>query len=134
MASRLHNLAIDCDDHYVLMQWWKRVLDGYDDDPLDPNHPGDPMSALVGPAGSPRLLFIPVPETKTVKNRLHLDLCPQDRTRDEEVARIEALGGTVHERHVRDDGSGWVTMLDPEGNEFCVERSSAEREQAAQPG
>jgi hypothetical protein len=133
MASHFDNLTIDCDDHYALMQWWKQVLDGYDDDPNDPNNPGDPASALVGPAGAPRLLFMPVPEGKTVKNRLHMDLRPQDTTRDEEVERIVGLGGTVFERHVNDDGTGWVTMLDPEGNEFCIERSTAEREQPAQP-
>lgn len=116
MASRLHNLTIDCDDHYVLMQWWKRVLDGYDDDPLDPNHPGDPMSALVGPAGSPRLLFIPVPETKTVKNRLHLDL----RSTDLAAATDQALAlGATRADDVY-DGGRWQVLRDPEGNEFCL--------------
>jgi predicted enzyme related to lactoylglutathione lyase len=73
------------------------------------------------------VLFIGVPEGKTVKNRLHIDLMPTDRTRDEEVERLLAAGGRIHEDHRRDDGTGWVTMLDPEGNEFCVERSQAER-------
>jgi predicted enzyme related to lactoylglutathione lyase len=61
-----------------------------------------------------------------VKNRVHLDWGPTERTRDEEVERIASLGGTIHEDHRRPDGRGWVTMKDPEGNEFCVERSQTE--------
>ena len=67
----------------------------------------------------PALIFVPVPEAKTVKNRLHLDLNPDDR--DREVARLEGLGATR-----ADVGQGpdvtWVVMPDPEGNEFCVLR------------
>lgn len=67
------------------------------------------------------------PQPKTVKNRVHLDLQPQDRTRDEEVERLLALGATLQGDHRRPDGTGWVTLHDPEGNEFCVERSAGER-------
>ena len=91
-------------------------------------HDDDP-EVLVAPSyphTSHGLLFIPVPEGKTVKNRVHLDLQPTDGTRDELVERALALGATVVEDHRRDDGGGWVTMADPEGNEFCVERSAAE--------
>ncbi|MEU8221472.1 VOC family protein [Kribbella sp. NPDC048915] len=70
---------------------------------------------------------IAVPEGKTVKNRVHFDWAPTERTRDQEVERILTLGGTVHEDHRTPEGPGWVTMKDPEGNEFCVERSAAER-------
>ncbi len=73
------------------------------------------------------MLFIAVPESKSVKNRVHLDWSPTERTRDEEVDHILSLGGTIHEDHRRPDGPGWVTMRDPEGNEFCIERSDAER-------
>lgn len=62
-----------------------------------------------------------------MKNRVHLDLQPQDRTRDEEVERLLALGATLQGDHRRPDGTGWVTLHDPEGNEFCVERSAGER-------
>jgi hypothetical protein len=79
----------------------------------------------------PKLLFIPVPEPRTVKNRLHLDLQPQDRSRDEEVARLVGLGATIVEDHRNPDGTGWVWMGDPEGNDFCVERSVTERSAAA---
>jgi hypothetical protein len=72
------------------------------------------------------MLFIPVPEGKTVKNRLHLDVSPVDRTRDEEVARLIGLGATQIDDRRSADGAGWVVLADPEGNEFCVERSDAE--------
>jgi hypothetical protein len=58
---------------------------------------------------------------------VHLDVVPTDGTRDEEVARLAALGASVVADHRRADGSGWVTMADPEGNEFDVERAAAER-------
>jgi hypothetical protein len=75
------------------------------------------------------MLFIPVPEPRTVKNRVHLDIVPSDRTRDEEVARLVELGASVVEDHrnERGEGLGWVWLADPEGNDFCVERSAAER-------
>ncbi|NJA57036.1 VOC family protein, partial [Streptomyces sp. NEAU-H3] len=72
-------------------------------------------------------LFVRVDEPKTTKNRGHVDLRPRDRTRDAEVRRLLALGATLHEDHRRADGSGWVTLRDPEGNEVCVERSAGER-------
>ena len=66
------------------------------------------------------LLFITAPDRKTVKNRVHLDLRPADRTREQEVERILALGASQLADHRRPDGSGWITLADPEGNEFCV--------------
>jgi len=63
-------------------------------------------------------------ESKAVKNRLHLDVMPSDRTQDEEIARLVGLGAKV----VSDPRpeSGWVLMADPEGNEFDVEISVSE--------
>jgi len=61
-----------------------------------------------------------VPEGKAVKNRLHLDLQPQGVRRDDEVQRLLGLGATVVGDRRQPDGTGWVTMADPEGNEFCV--------------
>ncbi|MFF7752871.1 VOC family protein [Streptomyces sp. NPDC007971] len=60
-----------------------------------------------------------VPEAKTAKNRLHLDLHPGDGRRADEVARLEALGASVL-REAKEPGGAWVVMADPEGNEFCV--------------
>jgi hypothetical protein len=81
---------------------------------------------LKGPLGEPNLLFIPVPESKTAKNRLHLDLQPTI-PREEEVYRLLRLGATLVDDRREVDGTGWAVMADPEGNEFCVERSKAER-------
>ncbi|MFJ9611439.1 VOC family protein [Kitasatospora sp. NPDC101176] len=122
MASLVRHVTIDCADPYELARFWALVLDGTlgEDD-----RPGDP-EAVVESAGA-SLLFIRVPEGRSVKNRLHLDLQPQDRGRDEEVARVVALGATVLADRRTPDGKGWVTLGDPEGNEFCVERSRAER-------
>ena len=84
---------------------------------------------IIGPAGEPRLLFIEVPEGKRVKNRVHLDLEPTDRARDDEIERVVALGATPLHDLRKDDGSGWLVLADPEGNEFCILRSRPEREQ-----
>jgi antitoxin (DNA-binding transcriptional repressor) of toxin-antitoxin stability system len=73
------------------------------------------------------LLFIRVPEGKTVKNRLHFDLVPLNRTRDAEVERLLAAGAVLASDQRRPNGRGWVVLADPEGNEFCVETSEAER-------
>jgi len=76
----------------------------------------------------PGLVFVSVSGAKTLKNRLHIDLAPRaDDDQAAEVARLQTLGATVVEDHRNDDGSGWAYMADPEGNEFCVERSDAER-------
>ena len=82
---------------------------------------------IVDPESGHRLLFIEVPDEKSGKNRLHLDLVPTDRTRDEEVERVRGLGARDVEDHRRPDGTGWVVLVDPEGNEFCILRSDAER-------
>jgi predicted enzyme related to lactoylglutathione lyase len=57
---------------------------------------------------------------KQVKNRVHLDLRPADCTREQEVERVLALGASYLADHRRPDGSGWITLADPEGNEFCI--------------
>jgi hypothetical protein len=126
MTARPRNITFDCADPHALAVFWSQVT-GYNEDPDNPNAPGDPEGLLVGPDGQPNLLFIAVPEPKTVKNRVHLDLEPDDRTRDQEVERLLGLGAALVADLRRPDGSGWVVLADPEGNEFCVERSPAER-------
>ena len=124
MTSLIRHLTIDCADAFALGSFWHAVLDA----PLDPDdHPGDPEAVLLTEGVG--LLFITVPEPKSpqLKNRLHLDLQPQDRPRDAEVERLLALGATLVADRRRPDGTGWVTLADIEGNEFCVERSAAER-------
>lgn len=120
------NITIDCVDWPGQVAFWSALLE-YADDPENPNSPDDPEGLIIGPAGGPSLLFIPVPEAKTVKNRLHLDLCPVGTTRDEEVERALGLGASVVDDRREPDGRGWVVMGDPEGNEFCIERSAAEK-------
>jgi predicted enzyme related to lactoylglutathione lyase len=123
VPSAVRHVTFDCADPYQLATFWSQVLGGS----LDPeDEPGDP-EAVVQAEGSPTLLFQRVPEGKTVKNRVHLDLQPQGVRRDDEVERLQALGATVVGDHRRPDGTGWVTMADIEGNEFCVERSDLER-------
>jgi hypothetical protein len=129
MTAHIRTVTFDCADHHALAAFWRQVT-GYVDDPDNPNLPGDPEVLLVAPDGGPRLLFVPVPEPKTAKNRVHLDLMPDDRTRDEEAARLLAIGATLIADHREPDGTGWVVLADPEGNEFCVERSAAERSAA----
>jgi catechol 2,3-dioxygenase-like lactoylglutathione lyase family enzyme len=129
MTARIKAITIDCADYIKLADFWSQVT-GFVEDPDDPNNPGDPAWGLLSPDRQLMLLFVPVPEQKTVKNRIHLDIVPVDRTRDEEVERLKALGATEVADHRRPGGSGWVVLADPEGNEFCVERSDAERSPA----
>ena len=124
----IRTITIDCADAAVVGRFWEVLLGwplevGPDVDAVE----GYLMAFLQNPAGGPNVLFQQVPEPKRVKNRVHLDLGPTDRTRDEEVARLQAAGATIVGDHRKPDGTGWVVMADPEGNEFCVERSDAER-------
>jgi hypothetical protein len=122
LRSIIHSITFDCSDAYKLASWWSEVVG----QPIHADdNPGDEAALIEMPAG-PRLLFIQVPDSRTVKNRVHLDLCPEG-TRDAEVERLLGLGATLFEDHRRPDGSGWITLTDPEGNEFCVERGEAER-------
>ncbi|WP_405732898.1 hypothetical protein OG885_18990 [Streptomyces sp. NBC_00028] len=83
-------------------------------------HPEDPYDKDSGTGLGRRLLFQRVPEEKTGKNRLHLDLHPGDGLRAAEVERLTGLGARVL-REVREPSGAWVVMADPEGNEFCVQ-------------
>lgn len=116
------NTCIDCSDPYSLALFWSRVLDT----PMDPeDSPDDDETGFdIGPGQT--LLFLKVPELKTVKNRLHICLEPGQR-RDAEVDRLLALGATLYDDRRNADGTGWAVMRDPEGNEFCVLRSAEER-------
>ncbi|MEV5338873.1 VOC family protein [Streptomyces sp. NPDC052676] len=82
-------------------------------------HPDDPYDEDSGTGLGRRLLFQRVPEPKSGKNRLHLDLHPGEGRREAEVERLGSLGASVL-REVREPAGRWVVMADPEGNEFCV--------------
>ena len=122
MPLRWQATCIDASDPPALARWWAELLGWrltFEDDD------GDEV-ALEPPEGSaedgvsPDLLFLRVPEGKAVKNRLHIDLRPEDR--DAEVARAEALGARRVDVGQGDDKT-WVVLADPEGNEFCILRA-----------
>jgi catechol 2,3-dioxygenase-like lactoylglutathione lyase family enzyme len=119
MTSRISHTSFDAIDAYAQSVWWSKVLD-FVEDPDDPNEPGHEECLITARDVSQLLLFITVPDAKQLKNRVHLDLRPADREREEEVARVVALGATFLADHRRPDGSGWITLADPEGNEFCI--------------
>ncbi len=126
VTALISHTSFDCDDAHALSLFWGKVL-GFTEDPHDPNEPGDDECMIFSADGAQRLLFIEVPEVKQVKNRLHLDLMPAEGTRDEELERLLELGAHTVDDRRRPDGSGWVVLADPEGNEFCILRSDAER-------
>jgi predicted enzyme related to lactoylglutathione lyase len=122
---KIQHVTVDCADPYGLATFWSQVM-GWPISDID--SPGDDEVLLEPPTpGTPELLFQSVPEPKTVKNRLHFDLCPDERTRDEEVSRLLTMGAALVADHRTPTGRGWVLMADPEGNEFCVEMSVSER-------
>lgn len=126
MTFKIHNVTVDARNAYAQSLWWTQVT-GWEQDPDDPNEPEHTHCWIGAGDGSAGLLFVNVPEGKTVKNRVHFDVQPTDRTRDEEVERLVGVGASVVDDHRQPDGRGFVVMADPEGNEFCVERSAAER-------
>jgi Glyoxalase-like domain len=116
-------VTFDCAQPYELATFWRDATGGE----LHPETEKEDDEILLR-GGGVDLLFIKVPEGKSVKNRLHLDLAGSaGSTRDEEVERLLGLGARVFEDRRNPDGTGWVTMLDPEGNEFCVCRAEYER-------
>ncbi|MFC4003313.1 VOC family protein [Prauserella oleivorans] len=122
MTSKFTELAIDCADPHGLARFWCAVL-GYEvqdqeDEIVTIGSPTVPEGRNRRGPVPPTLTFARVPEGKTAKNRLHIDVNPTDREQHDEVARLLDLGA----RHV-DVGQGqqsWVVLADPEGNEFCV--------------
>ncbi|ADD44017.1 phosphoribosyltransferase [Stackebrandtia nassauensis DSM 44728] len=122
MNVTIENVAFDCADAYRLASFWSRVTGR----PLHADDaPGDPVAVILGDPNWPTLYFQQVPEPKTVKNRVHVCLCP-DGPRDTEIERVLALGATMFADLRQPDGSGHVVLTDPEGNEFCLLRSRAE--------
>jgi hypothetical protein len=114
MGLEWEQTIVDSADPAVLGEWWRRALDWVvvNDDPEE-------YEIRPSPDRLPGLLFVRVPEAKSVKNRLHLDFRPE--AQEAEVDRLVSLGATRV-----DIGQGeqtWVVLADPEGNEFCVLRS-----------
>ncbi len=118
MASRASNFCIDAADPYAQTLWWDQVLEDFTIDESWEMKPDDEECGLVGPDDR-FLLFLKVPEAKTVKNRMHICLRPTDRDRDAEIERVLGLGATLVD-DLRKGDRGWAVLADPEGNEFCV--------------
>lgn len=125
-------MSFDAEHPERLIRFWCEVL-GYEFEPLspaaraeleamglDPDTSGWMFAAAVDPSGvGPRLLAQRVPEGKTTKNRLHLDVRVGSAGRAAEVARLITLGATEH-GGFDEHGSSWTVLTDVEGNEFCV--------------
>ena len=111
MPLAWEQLVVDATDPVALGRWWATALEWvvFEDDPEE---------FEIRPTADevPGLLFARVPEPKTLKNRLHLDLVPDDQAL--EVARLESLGATRVDIGQRD--VSWVLLADPEGNELCI--------------
>ncbi|MER7548790.1 VOC family protein [Streptomyces anulatus] len=124
MASKFTELAIDCADPAGLARFWCAVLDY---EVLDED--AEEGIVTIGPRAAPEaqdrpgpvppaLTFARVPEGKSVKNRLHIDVSPSDREQGDEVRRLIGLG--ARRADVGQGDASWIVLTDPEGNEFCV--------------
>lgn len=125
MAIKIASVTFDCEDALKVGHFWSAAVGR----PLDPNASSD--FATIGFLGrrdkvgwtpverddDPTWMFVKVPESKTAKNRVHLDVMATDP--QDEVARLVELGAT-HVSDVEEYGYTWTVMADPEGNEFCL--------------
>jgi hypothetical protein len=125
MSVRWYTTVVDSRDVAAQSRWWAEVLDwqvayeAEDEVVIVPRWALDESRQVPVEERGPGLVFVPVPEEKQAKNRLHIDLAPRaDDDQAAEVARLERMGA----RRV-DVGQGdarFIVMADPEGNEFCV--------------
>ena len=131
MGSRLTEIVVDCHDPVAQAAFWAAALgyqvvrteEGQAEIAPWQREPPDLAEQVRQAPTVPTLVFVTVPEGKTVKNRLHLDVRPVDCRQQVEVERLIGLGA----RRV-DVGQGsrrWAVLADPEGNEFCVLASLA---------
>jgi catechol 2,3-dioxygenase-like lactoylglutathione lyase family enzyme len=127
MSVRWYSVVVDCEDVLAQSHWWARALDWRiiyetaNEVVAVPPYVADGAGTVpVGERG-PGLIFVPVPEPKSGKNRLHIDLAPAaDQDQEAEVRRLEALGARRVDIGQDNARVSWVVMADPEGNEFCV--------------
>ena len=117
MGLRIGATVIDAHDPGPVARFWAEALGWVISHDEDPEWVVEPAAGTREDCVVPDLLIIKVPEPKTIKNRLHFDLRPEDQA--VEVARLEALGATRVD--VGQGDQPWVVMADPEGNEFCVQ-------------
>ncbi|WP_420114298.1 VOC family protein [Pseudactinotalea sp.] len=128
MALRWYSTVIDTHDPGALARWWAEAIDwqvvyeAEDEVVLIPGYitGEEEVLAMEWERIAPGLVFVRVPERKTGKNRLHLDLAPHtSQDRDAEIARLIDLGATRVDVG-QDATASWTVLADPEGNEFCV--------------
>lgn len=131
MALKWYTVVVDTHDPQAQARWWAQVLDWklvYD---TAEEAVIVPPEALEGPERAADLqdwmrrgqglVFVPVPEGKQVKNRLHIDLAPHtSQDRDAEIQRLLDLGATRADVGQDETQVSWTVLTDPEGNEFCV--------------
>jgi len=127
MSVRWYSVVVDCKDVSAQSRWWAQVLDwriiyeAHDEVVVAPAYVADETRPVPARERGPGLTFVPVPEGKSVKNRLHIDLAPSaDQDQQEEVRRLESLGARRVDIGQNRGDVSWVVMADPEGNEFCV--------------
>jgi hypothetical protein len=123
-----YTVVVDCHDIAAQARWWAETLDwkiGFENDEEVAIAPHDATEDPIETVGEwmrqpQELVFVPVGEGKTVKNRLHIDLAPHiSQDRDAEIAGLLARGATHVDVGQTDDAT-WTVLADPEGNEFCV--------------
>jgi catechol 2,3-dioxygenase-like lactoylglutathione lyase family enzyme len=126
VSVRWYSIVVDCRDVAAQAAWWAQALgwvvayEAPDEVVIVPPHALTKGDSIPVDERGPGLVFVPVPEGKQVKNRLHLDLAPRaSDDQNAEVDRLLGLGATradVGQQHT----ATWVVLADPEGNEFCV--------------
>ena len=137
MTLRWYSVVVDCHDIVAQARWWAHVLDwqiiyeAVDEIVVVPRHiTQESLRTTPWEQIGPGLVFVLVPEGKTVKNRLHMDLAPQ--LDDDQAAMVESLIAVgakrvdVGQSLEESDAVSWVVLADPEGNEFCVLSPRAE--------
>jgi hypothetical protein len=127
MTLRWYTIVVDCHDVAAQARWWAETLDwriayeAPDEVVIVPPRAFDESRDIPVEEQGPGLVFVPVPEDKQVKNRLHIDLAP--RANDDQAAEVQRLINRGAKRvDVGQDyeKATWVVLGDPEGNEFCV--------------
>jgi len=134
MRLRWYSVVVDAHDVSAQARWWADVLDWQVlfDTPdeaviiprdLPEEYIGGPIPAASWHRIGPGMVFVPVPEEKQVKNRLHIDLAPHlEDDRDAQIRRLLERGATLADvgQDDAEDEVSWTVLRDPEGNEFCV--------------
>ena len=125
MSSRFSELVVDAKDPVALAEWWGRVLEC----PVQVDEEDDGVVAYLRPPDSVReIVFVPVTEPKTVKDRIHIDLSPHGCDQATELERLLSLG--AKQIDIGQGEPSWHVLADPEGNEFCLLRGRFDEPQA----